>query len=119
MTRIEAPQVKIAADPSQAVGLTHKNEGILVVPKMGLKEDEKKYLEDWPMTDEQKEALLARDYNQMLDLGGNIYFLAKVFFADGQSVPGQFRRRTVRRLRHEDRTGQPAAESRRRVRSSS
>ncbi len=49
------------------------------------KEGEKKYLEDWPMTDEQKEALLARDYNRMLDLGGNIYFLAKVFFADGQS----------------------------------
>ena len=49
------------------------------------KADEKKYLEDWPMTDEQKEALLARDYNRMLDLGGNIYFLAKVFSTDGKS----------------------------------
>jgi protocatechuate 4,5-dioxygenase alpha chain len=47
--------------------------------------DERKYLEDWPMTDEQKEALLARDFNRLLDLGGNIYFLAKVFSTDGKS----------------------------------
>ena len=49
------------------------------------KADEKKYLEDWPMTDEQKEALLARDYNRLLDLGGNVYYLAKVFSCDGLS----------------------------------
>lgn len=49
------------------------------------KADEKKYLEDWPMTKDQKEALLARDYNRLLDLGGNIYFLAKVFSTDGKS----------------------------------
>ena len=47
--------------------------------------DERAYLKDWPMTDEQKEALLARDYNRLLDLGGNIYFLAKVFSTDGKS----------------------------------
>ncbi|MBA3066911.1 MAG: protocatechuate 4,5-dioxygenase subunit alpha [Hyphomonas sp.] len=49
------------------------------------KADERKYLEDWPMTDAQKEALLARDYNRLLDLGGNVYYLAKVFSADGLS----------------------------------
>jgi protocatechuate 4,5-dioxygenase alpha chain len=49
------------------------------------KADEKAYLQDWPMTAEQKEALLARDYNRMLDLGGNIYYLAKVFSTDGLS----------------------------------
>jgi protocatechuate 4,5-dioxygenase alpha chain len=49
------------------------------------KADERKYLDDWPMSVEQKEALLARDYNRLLDLGGNIYFLAKVFSTDGQS----------------------------------
>lgn len=49
------------------------------------KADERAYLEDWPMTSEQKEALLARDYNRLLDLGGNIYFLAKVFSTDGKS----------------------------------
>jgi protocatechuate 4,5-dioxygenase alpha chain len=47
--------------------------------------DEAKYLEDWPMTGAQKEAVLARDYNRMLELGGNIYFLAKIFSTDGKS----------------------------------
>ncbi len=49
------------------------------------KADERKYLEDWPMSAEQKEAILARDYNRCLDLGGNVYFLAKVFSTDGLS----------------------------------
>jgi len=49
------------------------------------KENEKKYLDDWKMTDDQKQAVLDRDYNRMLDLGGNIYFLAKVFSTDGLS----------------------------------
>ncbi|MFK7888534.1 MAG: protocatechuate 4,5-dioxygenase subunit alpha, partial [Gammaproteobacteria bacterium] len=47
--------------------------------------DERAYLADWNMTDAQKEAVLARDYNQLLDLGGNIYYLAKVFSTDGLS----------------------------------
>lgn len=49
------------------------------------KADEALYLENWRLTDEQKEAVLARDYNKLLDLGGNIYFVAKVFSTDGQS----------------------------------
>jgi protocatechuate 4,5-dioxygenase, alpha chain len=49
------------------------------------KADEAAYLADWKLTDDQKAALLARDYNRLLDLGGNIYFLAKVFATDGQS----------------------------------
>lgn len=47
--------------------------------------DEAAYLTDWPLTDEQKAAVLARDYNRLLDLGGNIYFLAKIFSTDGLS----------------------------------
>ncbi len=47
--------------------------------------DEAAYLNDWPMTAAQKESVLARDYNRLLDLGGNIYFLAKVFSTDGLS----------------------------------
>jgi protocatechuate 4,5-dioxygenase alpha chain len=47
--------------------------------------DPRRYLADWPMSSEQTEALLARDYNRLLDLGGNIYFLAKVFATDGLS----------------------------------
>jgi protocatechuate 4,5-dioxygenase, alpha chain len=49
------------------------------------KADERAYLDDWPMTDAQKEAILARDYNRCLELGGNVYFLAKVFSTDGLS----------------------------------
>ena len=37
------------------------------------------------MTEEQKQAVLARDYNKMIALGGNIYFLAKIFATDGKS----------------------------------
>jgi protocatechuate 4,5-dioxygenase alpha chain len=47
--------------------------------------DERAYLNEWPMTEEQKLAVLARDYNRLLDLGGNIYFLSKVFSTDGLS----------------------------------
>ena len=43
------------------------------------------YLDEWPMSEEQKEAVLARDYNRMIALGGNIYFLAKIFSTDGLS----------------------------------
>ena len=49
------------------------------------KADERAYLDEWPMTEEQKQAVLARDYNRLLELGGNIYFLAKVFSTDGLS----------------------------------
>ncbi len=49
------------------------------------KADEAAYLADWPMTQDQRDAVLARDYNRMLDLGGNIYFLAKLFSTDGLS----------------------------------
>lgn len=49
------------------------------------KADEAAYLADWPMTEDQKAAVLARDYNRLLDLGGNIYFLSKIFSTDGLS----------------------------------
>jgi protocatechuate 4,5-dioxygenase alpha chain len=49
------------------------------------KADQRAYLDEWPMTEEQKQAVLDRDYNRLLDLGGNIYFLAKVFSTDGLS----------------------------------
>lgn len=47
--------------------------------------DEEAYLKDWKITPDQKKALLVRDYNRLLDLGGNIYYLAKVFSTDGLS----------------------------------
>jgi protocatechuate 4,5-dioxygenase, alpha chain len=49
------------------------------------KTDNRVYLDEWPMTEEQKQAVIDRDYNRLLSLGGNIYFLAKIFACDGLS----------------------------------
>lgn len=49
------------------------------------KADEEKYLDDYPMTPEQREAILKRQWNRILELGGNIYFLAKLGATDGLS----------------------------------
>ena len=49
------------------------------------KADQAAYLNQWPLSDEQKGAVLARDYNRLLELGGNIYFLSKIFSTDGMS----------------------------------
>ena len=49
------------------------------------KKDERAYIDEWPMTEEQKQALLARDLNRCIELGGNIYFLAKFGATDGRS----------------------------------
>ncbi len=49
------------------------------------KADERAYLDEWPISEEAKAALLKRDYNTLLDLGGNVYFLSKLFSTDGLS----------------------------------
>ena len=49
------------------------------------KADERAYLDEWPISEEAKAALLKRDYNALLDLGGNVYFLSKLFSTDGLS----------------------------------
>ena len=49
------------------------------------KADEDAYLAEWPMTDEQKAAVRARDLNWAMRTGGNIYFLAKLGATDGLS----------------------------------
>lgn len=49
------------------------------------KADERAYLDEWPMTEEQKQAVMDRDLNRCMDLGGNIYFLAKIGATDGHS----------------------------------
>ena len=49
------------------------------------KADERAYLDEWPMTEEQKQAVLARDLNRCIELGGNIYFLSKIGATDGKS----------------------------------
>jgi len=49
------------------------------------KANEAAYLEKFPMTQDQRDAVLKRDWNRMIELGGNIYFLAKLFSSDGLS----------------------------------
>ena len=49
------------------------------------KANNRAYLDEWPMSEAQKNAVLARDYNGMIALGGNIYYLAKLFASDGKS----------------------------------
>ena len=46
---------------------------------------EREYLDEWQMTEEQKQAVLARDLNWCMRTGGNIYFLAKIGATDGKS----------------------------------
>ena len=53
--------------------------------RVRFKADERAYLNEWPMTEEQKQAVLARDLNWCIRLGGNIYFLAKIGATDGLS----------------------------------
>ena len=47
--------------------------------------DERAYLDEWEMSEAQKKAVLNRDFNRMIELGGNIYFMAKIFGTDGKS----------------------------------
>jgi protocatechuate 4,5-dioxygenase alpha chain len=49
------------------------------------KANERAYLDEWPMSEEQKQAILDRDLNRCIALGGNIYFLAKIGATDGKS----------------------------------
>ena len=53
--------------------------------RKAFKEDEAKYLDRYPMTPEQREAILKRQWNRILELGGNIYFTAKLGATDGMS----------------------------------
>ena len=53
--------------------------------RKAFKADEAEYLKRFKLTPAQTEAILKRDYNRMLELGGNIYFTAKLGATDGHS----------------------------------
>jgi protocatechuate 4,5-dioxygenase alpha chain len=53
--------------------------------RKAFKANEAEYLKKFNLTPEQTDAILKRDYNRMLELGGNIYFTAKLGATDGQS----------------------------------
>ena len=57
------------------------------------KADQRAYLNEWPMSEPQKQAVIARDFKALLDLGGNIFFVLKLAALDGrptQSVSASF-----------------------------
>ena len=47
--------------------------------------DQRAYVDEWPMSEAQKQAVLAVDLNAAIALGGNIYFLAKLGATHGKS----------------------------------
>ena len=53
--------------------------------RKAFKANEADYLTKFPLTAEQRDAILQRNYNRMLELGGNIYFTAKLGATDGHS----------------------------------
>ena len=53
--------------------------------RKAFKANEAEYLKKFQLTAEQRDAILKRDYNRMLELGGNIYFTAKLGATDGHS----------------------------------
>jgi protocatechuate 4,5-dioxygenase alpha chain len=62
--------------------------------------DERAYLDQWPLTERQKQTVLDRDYNAAIAEGGNIYFLVKLVSTDGKSV--QEAVSTMTSLSHQD-----------------
>lgn len=55
----------------------------LQVNRDSFNKDEQAYLDSYPMTSEQRNAVLARDWNLLLELGGNIYYTSKLAANDG------------------------------------
>ncbi len=59
--------------------------------RKNFKENEAAYLDRFPLSAEQRRAVLARDWLGMLKVGGNIYYTIKIAFCDGltfQDVAG-------------------------------
>ena len=94
----------IIFDAEQARVGYHLNQFCMSLMKAANRErfkaDERAYLDEWPMTEKQKQAVLDRDYNRMMALGGNIYFLAKIFSTDGLSF--QFAAATMTGMTQEE-----------------
>lgn len=49
------------------------------------KADPAAFVQRFPMSQEQRQAFVERNYNRLLELGGNIYYLSKVAAMDGKS----------------------------------
>jgi protocatechuate 4,5-dioxygenase, alpha chain len=59
--------------------------------RLSFKENQADYLQRYPLSSAQRQAVLQRDWLGMLKLGGNIYYTIKIAFCDGltfQDVAG-------------------------------
>ena len=79
----------VVFDATQSRRGYHLNMFCMSLMKAGNREafkaDERAYLRKFAMSEAQRDAVIARDYNRMIGLGGNIYFLAKIGATDGFS----------------------------------
>ncbi|MEP7244282.1 MAG: protocatechuate 4,5-dioxygenase subunit alpha [Gammaproteobacteria bacterium] len=50
------------------------------------KAEERAYLDEWPMSESQKQAVLKRDFEALLEQGGNIFFVLKIAAVDGRTT---------------------------------
>lgn len=79
----------IVFDSAQSRAGFHLNQFCMSLMKAenraAFKADERAYLDRFSMTEDQKKAVLDRDWNRMLQLGGNIYFTSKIAATDGLS----------------------------------
>jgi protocatechuate 4,5-dioxygenase alpha chain len=79
----------VVFDADQALKGYHLNMFCMSLMKAenraAFRQDERAYLDRWPMSEAQKQAVLKRDWNGMLQLGGNIYFTSKIAATDGLS----------------------------------
>ena len=55
----------------------------LQVNREAFNDNEEAYLDSYPMTSEQREAVISRNWNLLLELGGNIYYTSKLAANDG------------------------------------
>jgi protocatechuate 4,5-dioxygenase alpha chain len=63
------------------------------VNRARFKLDERAYLDEWAMSESQKQAVMKRDFKSLLEQGGNIFFVLKIAAVDGrptQSVAASF-----------------------------
>ena len=61
--------------------------------RLRFKADERRYLDEWQMSEAQKQAVMKRDFKALLEQGGNIFFVLKIAAVDGrptQSVAASF-----------------------------
>ena len=61
--------------------------------RLRFKADERSYLDEWQMSEAQKQAVMKRDFKALLEQGGNIFFVLKIAAVDGrptQSVAASF-----------------------------